>query len=192
MTLTHGGVPGTTRRLATMLLAGAAIAGCGEEQAPSSPNGADRAFAQLMVPHHESAVEMAELAAQRGQSAFVRELAADVVRSQTREIATLRAEDRALAQDGIAAGDLGVPEDEMGMDHDVGTLRSAEPFDEAFLQMMIPHHEGAITMAEAELERGGDPELRTLAEQIIETQEREIEAMRERTGDAPDAHGGHG
>lgn len=174
-------------------MAALALAGCGDEETPtaSKPNGVDRAFAEAMVPHHESAVEMAELARRRGESAFVRELAADIVTTQQAEIATLRREARQLTRDGIAAGDLGVPEDEMGMDHDTAALRSAEPFDDAFLQMMVPHHEGAIAMAEAELAKGGDPELRALAETIIASQRREITQMREHLGDA-EGHGGHG
>jgi uncharacterized protein (DUF305 family) len=172
-----------------------ALAGCGDdsESGPgSNGNGTDRAFVAAMVPHHESAVQMAEIAQRRGESDFVKKLADDIVRTQTAEISTKRREDEALENAGVERGDLGVPEHEMGMEDDPAMLEDAKPFDEAFLQMMIPHHEGAVTMAEVERDKGGDPELKTLAEDIIEAQEREIEEMREQLGDDTAGHGsGH-
>lgn len=66
----------------------------------------------------------------------------------------------------------------MGMDGDMSMLETATPFDPAFLTMMIPHHEGAVAMAKAELAKGKDPELKQLAQTIITAQQREIREMR--------------
>lgn len=64
--------------------------------------------------------------------------------------------------------------------------------DRAFVAEMIPHHEGAVTMGKAELEKGADPELKALAEDIIRAQEREIAQMQEHLGDPGADHGaGH-
>lgn len=184
------------KSLAAVIAVGAMVlAGCGddgESGGGSKGNGTDRAFVAAMVPHHESAVQMAEIAQKRGESKFVKQLADDIVRTQNAEITTMRREDEALENAGVETGDLGVPEHGMGMDDDPATLETAKPFDRAFLDMMIPHHEGAVTMAKAELDEGGDPELKALAEDIIEAQEREIEEMRKHLGDGGGGHGsGH-
>ncbi len=185
------------KRLLTAIVAALALAGCGDDgdSAASAGNGVDRAFVAEMIPHHESAVEMAEVAQQRGKGAFVRGLAEDIIRTQQAEIATLRREDEALAADGVKSGALGVPEHMKGMDHDTAALRTADPFDRAFLEMMLPHHEGALEMSKAELAKGSDPELKALAQQIIDGQKREIDAMRAEVeklgGDPAGGHSAH-
>lgn len=177
------------KTLAVLAAAGAvALAGCGgsDENASSGEsaggNGVDRAFVAEMIPHHESAVEMAKIAQQRGESEFVKQLADDIVGTQTQEISTLRREDEALDTAGVKKGSLGVPAHATGMDDDPAKLKSAKPFDRAFLEMMIPHHVGAIEMAKAEQAKGSDPELKALAGEIITAQEREIDEMRKHLG----------
>lgn len=185
--------PHRTTLPALLSIAALAFAGCGEDEpavdaaAKPAGSGTDRAFAADMIPHHESAIEMAKIAARDGESRFVKSLAADIVRSQAAEITTLREEDAALASAGVKPGSLGVADHMMGMDDDPAMLRDADPFDPAFLKMMIPHHEGAVTMAKAELARGADPELKALAREIIAAQEREIRAMRAELARAGDA-----
>lgn len=142
-------------------------------------NEIDRAFVAGMVPHHESAIEMAEIAKEMGESEFVASLADDIISSQSEEIDTLSKVEGELEAAGVEPGDLGVPEHMMGMDGDIAALESADPFDEVFIDMMVPHHQGAIVMARVELERGQNAELQELAEAIIEAQSREIEEMNE-------------
>lgn len=184
------------------LVAALALAACGGDDSSSaaapSPNGADRAFAAAMIPHHQAAVQMAEIARSRGESAFVRKLAADIIRTQHAEIEILRERYNALKAEGIEVGSLGVPEHMMGMGNDIGMLRVTGSFDNAFLRMMIPHHEGALTMAGAELEKGGDATLEELAQDIIDAQQREIDEMNTHLGEAGgstdgsgDGHDGH-
>lgn len=73
---------------------------------------------------------------------------------------------------------LGLTMDEMGMSMDMGGLVNARPFDRAFIDMMIPHHQGANRMARAELQKGHDPALRRIARAILRAQGREIREMR--------------
>ena len=188
-------------RMIGAVLAAAVLgaAGCGgeDEGAAGDPptgagNGADRAFAAAMVPHHESAIAMAQEARERGESRFVRELAEDIVRTQGEEIAVLRREDRGLAAAGVERGSLGDGDHMEGMDMAASALEGAADFDRPFLEMMIRHHHGAVTMARAELERGEDPELRALAREIAAAQEQEIGAMQEHLGGAgEEGHAGH-
>jgi uncharacterized protein (DUF305 family) len=162
-----------------------AVAACGSNNSTghsghtsTSGNGADRAFAADMIPHHQSAVAMAKIAQQRGRSKFVRSLADDIIASQTSEIATMRAAGAQLAKAGVKVGSLGVAHSMMGMSMDPSMLKTASPFDAAFIKMMVPHHQGAVTMAKAELAKGTDPQLEQLARNIISAQEREITRMR--------------
>ena len=185
------------RKLLPAVLAAGALffVACGDEESATGDargNGIDRGFVAEMIPHHESAIEMAKIAQRRGESPFVKNLADDIVNSQSTEITTLRREDEGLAVAGIKREKLPVPAHMMGMDDDPKMLESADPFDRAFIEMMIPHHKGAVEMAKAELAKGSDPELKALAQQIIDAQTREIRAMeRELQSDAaPSANAG--
>lgn len=186
--------------LPALAVAGALLgAGCGDSDSSgdsASPaaggNPVDRAFVADMIPHHESAVQMAQIAQRRGSSDFVKKLADDIVKTQNAEISAMRAADRRLKSAGVEQGSLGVPEHMMGMDDDPASLKSATPFDRAFIEMMIPHHEGAIAMAKAEKAKGGDSELKKLADDIIAAQQREIAEMREHLGEKGTTDNEHG
>ncbi|MEV5536272.1 DUF305 domain-containing protein [Saccharopolyspora shandongensis] len=148
-------------------------------------NAADVTFAQGMIPHHEQAIEMSRLAPERAQSEEVKNLARQIEAAQGPEIQTLTGWLR----------DWGAPASMPGMDHgamghgDMGGMmsgtemqqleqvRGAE-FDRQFLTLMIKHHEGAVTMARTELDSGQFPAAKQMAQQIIETQQAEIDTMR--------------
>lgn len=176
------------------------LSACGEDD-PAMRGGSteastglslDRAFAAEMIPHHESAVEMAVIAQERGESPFVRRLAETIISTQTAEIEFLRRAEQRLAKQGVETGSLGMMDHEMGMGGDVQSLSSADPFDKAFMEMMIEHHEGAVAMAKIEVADGSDPDLQALAEDIIVAQEQEISEMRDQLGSQDSAMKGHG
>ena len=175
-----------------MLSAAALAAGCGSSDESSSSaaeaagNPTDRAFVAEMVPHHRSAVEMADVAKMEATSSFVKQLAADITKSQNAEIEQMQRVDAKLAKAGIKKGDLGMDSHMMGMEMSADELRGAKPFDAKFIELMVPHHEGAIAMARAELAKGANPELKKLAQDIIAAQQREVKEMRAHGKGTPD------
>lgn len=135
----------------------------------------DAGFVNDMTPHHESAIEMAVVAQRRAEHPEIARLADQIVDAQTSEIEELgQISDRLEVSDDAT---LGLSMEAMGMEMDAGSLETAEPFDQAFIDMMIPHHQGAIEMAQVELQDGNDAQTRKLAQRIIDAQTREIEEM---------------
>jgi uncharacterized protein (DUF305 family) len=171
-------------KLLLFLLIGAALAACGEDDQSAgtaddnvTANGVDRAFATAMVPHHRSAVEMATIAQRESKRDEIKELAASIISTQTDEIEQLEAVDQLLQEARVQEGELGVAEHEMGMDDDASMLEDARPFDREFIDMMIAHHQGAIRMARAQLDKGENAELTELAQTIVDGQSNEIDQM---------------
>lgn len=149
-----------------------------EEAPATSANMSDLMFVQMMIPHHEQAVEMAELAPGAGASPDVQALAATIAAEQAPEIAQMKAMlDRWNV--GQMMDHSGHQMAGMVSDEDMDRLRGATgpEFDRLFLELMIAHHEGAIDMAADPLANGQDPQLRTLLESIVATQTAEIQRM---------------
>lgn len=140
----------------------------------------DGAFIVEMTPHHEAAVEMAEIATREAEHPETKQLARAIIATQRKEIDELAAIHSDMFGMPVSQGkhgSLGMDAQMMGMGGEAMMLAGEKPFDRAFVDMMIPHHQGAIRMARVELERGEDERLIGLAEEIIEAQSREIEEM---------------
>ncbi|HEY1174577.1 MAG TPA: DUF305 domain-containing protein [Phytomonospora sp.] len=161
--------------------------GSGADQpAPSTSaafNDADVMFAQMMIPHHRQAVEMATLAETRAEDPEIKELAAAIKGAQDPEIATLTGWLTEWGQPTEApAGHDGGHGSMPGMmsEEDMKNLEAASgaTFDKAFAELMIAHHEGAITMAEEEKAKGQNPDAVALAGTIATAQTAEIEQLR--------------
>lgn len=144
-----------------------------------SGNGIDRAYLDGMIVHHMSAVDMAQVALTQAKTPYVQSLAQSIITSQKAEISRMRALVTRLRASAIKPVSLGLSESEMGMDHDASHLVAADPFDVVFVDMMIPHHQGAITMSNVVLAKGTSVAVRQLAKQIITAQTREIDAMKQ-------------
>ena len=166
------------------------LSACGGDDSSSdagaTPSGAtfDRAFIDAMVPHHQSAIAMATAAKEAGLSQpDLVKVADDILATQQLEINQMkdwRGEwfgSSTIDPEGASA--LGLDESQMGMDmeHDVDTLENSTNIDTDFAQMMVTHHQGAITMAKLAAEKADHNELKDLAEEIVSAQEREIDAM---------------
>ncbi|MFW0118717.1 DUF305 domain-containing protein [Rothia sp. P5764] len=150
-------------------------------------NDADIMFAQMMIPHHQQAVEMSEmLLAKEGIPAQVVEFAQGVIDAQGPEIdrmnAMLEAWDQQPVTDsgGMDHGKMGGMSGMMSQE-DMTALEEAQGTEAArlYLEQMTAHHEGAVDMARDEVADGQNPHAITLAEQVISDQEAEIAQMQQ-------------
>ncbi len=150
----------------------------------------DQQFIDMMAPHHQGAVAMAQIALTRAQHPQIKTLARSIIADQNSEIAQMKAWRKAwygsAATPGMADMPM-LPGMTMGMSgmtmmHDITSLKTANPFDKAFIDAMLPHHQMAIDAATLELARGSHPQLKALALSIIKGQSREeglMQAYRE-------------
>ena len=152
----------------------------------------DQRFIDMMVPHHEAAIAMAQIAGESATHAELRVLADEIIVAQSGEIEQLRAwrEEWFGSADtppmeampmlpGVRMGGELMNGDRMDLRDDVEQLRSAEPFDQAFIDAMIQHHGSAIDAARSALAYSSRDEIRQLAEAIIGAQSREIDELRQ-------------
>lgn len=168
-TMNHGGMDHSTMKSSP-----------GAESAPR-----ELQFLDTMIVHHQAAVDMAMLAESRAQRTELKELAANIISEQEREIAKMsewrdqwfegKTEAVNLEFPGMAAGMRGM---------DLKKLESLKgrEFDVEFIRQMISHHEGAVEMAKAMKGGDGRAELKELTDDIITAQQAEIKQMREWLG----------
>jgi uncharacterized protein (DUF305 family) len=174
------------------------LAACGSDdtaspatQAPAATtatgavfNDADVTFAQGMIPHHEQAIEMADIALDPniGASGQVRDLATRIKGGQDPEIALMTGWLTAWGQPLQMATDEGHEMSSMDgmmsteeMDT-LGTMNGAA-FDTMWMEMMIRHHQGAIAMAQTVKAAGSSPDVLALSDQVIAAQQSEVTEM---------------
>jgi uncharacterized protein (DUF305 family) len=143
----------------------------------------EAAFLAMMIPHHEMALDMAEVAIRRGSDPEVRDLAERIAADQRAEIDWMRDRYRAWFGGEVPRMPMSGAMAMMGMGMDAAALEATAEPDRAFLAMMVPHHAGAILMADMALAAEPRAEVAGLARRIIATQAAEIgemQAMRER------------
>lgn len=141
----------------------------------------DIMFAQMMIPHHEQAIEMSTLAETRAENPEVKALAAKIKAAQAPEIEIMKGW---LTKAG-ASLDMGHAAHMDGMlsDDQMQALRNAtgKEFDRLFLEGMILHHEGAVEMAEVAI-GSKNADAHSLGHAIDDTQTDEIALMKELLG----------
>jgi uncharacterized protein (DUF305 family) len=152
-------------------------------------NDQDITFAQGMIPHHQQAIDMAEMAAEKASSAEVKDLASRIQAAQDPEIQQLTdmlekwgAPTEPSMEHGESTGGMdhgGMSGEGMMTDEEMQQLEGATgaEFDRMWVQMMIKHHQGAVDMAKTQLEQGSNAEAKDLAQKIIDAQEAEIKEM---------------
>jgi uncharacterized protein (DUF305 family) len=139
----------------------------------------ERAFLDLMIPHHQMAVQMAQIALKHaGKDLAVVEVARDILSEQRYEIGLMERWRRQWFGSNTSVTPMTADEQcAMGMGADMSALAKAKPVAPTFYADMIPHHAGAIVMAQRVLLGHPRPQLAQLARAIIDGQSREIGKM---------------
>ncbi len=162
--------------------------GMGMDLGPADAN-FDLRFIDAMTPHHQGAVEMAKEAQQKSKRPEIKKLADDIIKSQNQEITQMKqwrqawypsAGDKPMAYNSQMGHMMEMSSDQMQammMSQDLGAV-DAE-FDLRFINAMIPHHEGAVTMAKDVLSKSKRPEIKQLAQEIVKAQDIEIKQMQQ-------------
>ncbi|WP_277682109.1 DUF305 domain-containing protein [Saccharomonospora azurea] len=157
---------------------------------------ADVHYMRMMIPHHEQAIVMTDLVADRAESSRVKAIAGRIAAAQEGEIAMMESwldqyGDRSASSEsesstqgdhtehGHGGGHADMPG--MATDEQLAELRAASgtEFDRVFCELMITHHEGALTMAEDYLPHGLEPRALAMAQEVVTTQTAEIEHLRD-------------
>lgn len=165
--------------------AGGMMSGWGYGQRSVGTNSIDRHFIEQMIPHHDGAIAMANLALTKSKRPEIKILAEAIIESQTKEIKDMRdwygnwfgkniPERRVAVMGGGMMSGSGM---HMGGQEDMAVLENANDFDRAFIEQMIPHHQLAVMMAQMLKAGTVRPEMLSLADNIIESQSREIQEM---------------
>ncbi|MBL1177588.1 DUF305 domain-containing protein [Pantanalinema sp. GBBB05] len=149
----------------------------------------DLRFIDSMIPHHEGAVVMAQAVLQNSQRPELKKLAESIIQAQAKEINQMKqwratwypkAPSEPIAWHGAMNHSMAMSPDQlkaMRMDMDLG--KADANFDQRFIDAMIPHHEGAVVMAQDVLQKSKRPEMQQLAKNIIASQQAEIEQMQQ-------------
>ncbi len=149
----------------------------------------DLRFIDAMIMHHQGAVDMANVAQQNSKRQEIKQLAANIITAQNQEITQMKrwrtawypkAGNQAMAYDGTMGHMMPMSSQQqhgMMMSQDLGEA-DAE-FDLRFINAMIPHHQGAVVMAQDALQKSQHKEIKNLAQAIIKAQEGEIKEMKQ-------------
>lgn len=145
-------------------------------ESSSSYSGADIMFAQMMIPHHQQAVDMGTLAETRASDPAVKKLAAQIKAEQAPEIEQMKGWLKAANASLDMGHDMGMG----GMLDDAAmealTNAKGAAFDKLYLEGMIEHHKGAIHMAQMVVD-SNNAEVAKLGKAIIDSQTKQIAYM---------------
>lgn len=163
------------RRVVLVLIGALLLSGCAAStQSNSEYSSADIAFAEMMIPHHEQAIEMSEIAFLNTTNPALLQLAQEIKDAQSPEIELMN------SWTGVKASThAGHMMDGMLSDSEMSDLREVKEkeFDRLFLEGMIKHHEGAIEMAQ-DVADSKNKDVANLSAAIIAAQKLEIDKMK--------------
>lgn len=134
----------------------------------------DAAFIDSMIVHHQAAIDMSNQALQESQRDELKTLAQGIIAAQQAEIGQLYGWRKSWYPDLATSTGLGSDMGDMAISSDTTT-----PFDQRFIDAMIAHHEGAISMAKEAETKAERAELKSLARKIMSDQEAEVKQLQE-------------
>ena len=138
----------------------------------------DLQFIDQMIIHHQGAIMSAEHMIAGSERPELRQLSENIQTSQAEQIEQMRAWREEWYPDAGPTFEMDPTQmNEMMGDNQMQEMMGTEGTDAMFLRMMIPHHQLAIDMSEQALDNAEHPELKELAQQIIDEQSAEIELM---------------
>lgn len=147
-------------------------------------NNIDKHFIEQMIPHHDGAIAMANLALKKAEHSEIKTLAKEIIEAQNKEIVDMKnwykiwfGKNVSEGTTAMMGGMMSQSGMHMGGREDIEALNNASDFDREFIEQMIPHHQMAIMMAQM-LQAGTDrSEMQLLAKNIIKSQSEEIQKM---------------
>jgi len=144
----------------------------------------DLDFANMMIPHHQSAVDMAKSYLPKAKDEKIKSMAQNIINDQNKEIADLK---RLIASHKIeevkgeipSPGEVSEGHNELlnamnKMMEKMKGIQLTGDRDKDFVMMMIPHHQSAVEMADKEISHGKDVEIKAFAQKMISSQSREV------------------
>lgn len=190
---------GASTPASTPALCASPMAGIGDMASPSASPMAmmefDLAYIDMMIPHHESVIALAEVAKDELADDRLVRIAEAIIATQPAEIAQLRdlreqwygSPDPAPMNEEIMNVSMGMSHgcveqghmDQMSSEWQLETFAAADDKDLAFIDQVIPHHQMAVDTSQVALERAEHEEIREIARLVIEAQEREIAELEE-------------
>ncbi|MCX6508034.1 MAG: DUF305 domain-containing protein [Actinobacteria bacterium] len=162
--------------IAVLVVAGVAVFIINGNTNRPAHNSTDVMFVQMMIPHHQQAIEMADmdLNPSRHASEELRNLAIEMKAVQTKEVATLT---QLLQQWGepISMHHHEDMQDGMLSSDELSVLskKQGPTFDQSWARAMIAHHRGALSMVRA-FDTGASLEIQKLNRDIVQAQGQEI------------------
>ncbi len=146
-------------------------------------NKADQKFVQQMIPHHEQAVTMSEMVIDTEVSSELADLASEIIKAQAVEIEQMESFlNEWKVKSDPHSGHMMSGDESHGMmtGEDLEKLKNSSvgDFEKMWLTMMLAHHNGAVRMAETVIADGKDSRVKTLAQNIIGAQQKEINLIK--------------
>lgn len=136
-------------------------------------------FVNMMIIHHQGAIDMAATEVSSGQDENIKSMANNIIKDQQKEIASMQSWLEKNKDKKSTSGNNSMKLMESMNVMKNPNMKMTGDADKDFVSMMILHHQGAIEMANVEIDTGTDPEIKMMAQEIIKKQKAEVEQMKE-------------